>query len=163
MVTFVSVESCVSASPSSKPSMPHNLPLPVWARAVLTLLAAVFLFAGGMAEIGGPRLPAGHYATLNGAIDGFIAGDDVPLNQLRPQADTAIAGTVRRSLVRGILAGDGSPADPAIIAEPAAVPARRLVAALAEHGNAEAPSGVIALAAQPRAPPSGPCAMRTLA
>lgn len=163
MVVPVSMESCVSAFPPPKPSVPHKLPMPAWARAVLSLLAAVFLFAGGMAEISGPRLPAGHYAALNGAVDGFVAGDDVPLNQLRPQADTAIAGTVRRSLVRGILAGDGSPADPAIIAESTAVPAPHLVAELAEHGNAAAPSGVVALAAQPRAPPSGPCAMRTLA
>jgi len=143
--------------------MPHNPPLPVWARAILSLLAAVFLFAGGMAEIGGPRLPAGHYATLNGAVGGFVAGDDGPLNQLRPQADTAIAGTVRRSLVRSIPAGDGSPADPAIVAESTAILANRGGAGRAGYGHAVPPPDVVALAAQPRAPPSGPRSIRTAA
>ena len=161
MLSAVSLESRVSPTSNLPPT--HKLPLPAWARATLSILAAVFLFAGGMAEIGGPRLPAGHYAALGGASGGFVAGDEVPLNQLRPHADANFTGTVRRSLVRGILSGDGSPAQPATVPASTILPASPEGIGHADAGIMATPRGVIALAAQPRAPPSGPRSIRTAA
>lgn len=162
MLTFFSVENCVSAPQTSTPQKQLAQSLPVWARAVLPLLAAVFLFAGGLAEIPGPRVSAGHYA-LNDAVGGFVTGDEAPRNQLRPQADTVLASTVRRNILRSAPTGDGPPAQPAIVLVSAILPAGPHGAGHAGSSTDAMPRVVVALAAQPRAPPSGPRFIRTAA
>lgn len=162
MLAFFSVENFVSAPQTSTPRTQLAQSLPVWARVVLPLLAAVFLFATGLAEITGPRVSAGHYA-LNDAVGGFVSGDEAQRNQLRPQADTALASTVRRSILRNAPTGDGPPAQPAIVLESAILPAGPHGAGHAGSCVDATPRGVVALAAQPRAPPSGPRFIRTAA
>ena len=152
----------MSGPQTSTPQTQLAQPLPVWARVVLPLLAAVFLFAGSLAEITGPRVSASHYA-LNDAVGGFVTGDEAPRNQLRPQADTVLAITVRRSILRSAPTGDGPPAQPAIVLDSAILPAGPHGAGHAGSCADATPRGVVALAAQPRAPPSVSRFIRTAA